>query len=83
MTVKIYCDICGKEIPEAALDEGEDVGNLNVGWGPWGEKATETYFDFDALCRKCTNDIKEAIERRIETIKVTQATIAKAESSGG
>lgn len=69
MTVKIYCDICGEEIPEAAEGEGEDAGSLKMGWGPWGEKSTEEIFDFDALCRECTSAVKDSITRCIKERK--------------
>ena len=65
MTVKIYCDVCGDLIPEEAEGEGEDAGNLSMGWGMWGEKERESFFDYDALCRRCTDSIKDAIHREI------------------
>ncbi len=67
MTVKIYCDICGELIPEQHEGEGEDAGQLVLGWGPWGERLTGSGkdFDFDALCDNCHEAIKEAIEKLV------------------
>lgn len=71
MVVKIFCDICGALIPEASEGEGEDAGNLNMGYGPWGEKVQTPYFDFDALCAECTDSLREAIKSRIELLRKT------------
>ena len=68
MTVKIYCDICDALIPEASEGEGEDAGSLSFGWGVWGEKPLNFFFDFDALCKDCTEKIKNALDFCISEI---------------
>lgn len=69
MVVKIYCDICGAEIAEASEDEGWDVGKLKFRRCVWQDITLEEYFDFDALCEKCTGKIKAAIETAIKFIR--------------
>lgn len=72
MTVKIYCDVCGALIPEECEGEGEDAGQLLMGWGAWGERLVSDIhkgFDYDALCEECHKSIKEAILNVIETIQ--------------
>lgn len=62
MVVKIFCDLCGTLILEEA-------GSLQLDWGLWGEKATKTYYDYDALCEDCTNSLRRTIETHIGFLK--------------
>lgn len=74
--IKIYCDICGKELKEEAEGEGEDAGNLEMGWGIWGEKARSIPFDFDSLCQECYESLKEAIKSHIEFLRKTKEEVS-------
>jgi len=70
MVVRIFCDLCNKEIPEESEDEGWDVGTLLFKRSAWGErKALEMFFDYDALCEECTNTLKEAISTAIKRLE--------------
>jgi len=67
MPIKLYCDVCGEEIPEKA-GEIYETGDLHLLYGLWGEP-TEQYFNTDLLCEKCTLAIKKAIDDKIKELK--------------
>jgi len=68
--IKIYCDICEKQIEENV--EGDlkvaFIGKLILGWGIWGEKAEKPAFNLD-LCKECYESLKDTIENQIEFLR--------------
>jgi len=72
MVIKLYCDVCGVEIQEAAEGEGWDAGSAIISYGLWQQpKAQKIDFLSDALCKPCYVKIKTAIANTIKTIKET------------
>lgn len=71
MTIKIYCTLCGEEIPEQAEDEGWDEWTITLKKTPWGNPHTtlDRAIDLHEVCDACAKRIRTVVEAEIQEIK--------------